>query len=706
MKEHLGHYDIIAELGRGGMGVVYKGYETSLNRYVAIKVLAESLAHDESVKERFLREARSMAALNDPHIIAIYFIGDDSGQTYFVMEFVDGESLGSLLKREGKLKPEQAAKIVYQTAQGLATAHDKGVIHRDIKPGNLMITAKGAVKIADFGIALSSQDFSKKLTSTGEFVGTPGYLSPEVCQGKPVDQRSDIFSLGIVLFECLAGRMPFTDESPLGLMLEVVKAEIPDVRTLNAEVDPELERILARMVAKDPTERYQSCQELVADLGKHPLIANHAGALALPVETAATGPLRTTPTRISQAAMTLSADATFAGEPLTAQRAGMTAPSPGLPRAAVPPARRTWAIGAAAAAALAVSAWAFRSDLPFVAPAPAGTAPTTAQDAMTSNEMSTTAATQASSPAPTRPVAGDRAYRSPSGAGSASDGTDADGGDAGLLDSQWLNDVPDEALAPGNDDAAAAYATAPGYPPPAYAPVVYYPPYAVPAFPVAYVSPSPWRFGFGLTIGLGTGWWGARYAYAPVSVGPVLQPGFAGSRPLPGGTMPATPVGATPAPANRPLPGATVSRALPGAAGTLASGLPVAAATAGPRAMPAQPAASIAGMGAATRTGSNAPARSAVRALSMGEATLPRTLADRQGTSAPASRVAGSARAPVAAWNRREQSVQLAAQHARREQVREQRAEAAQQAREAKAAHQREVARENHPRHHPQRQQH
>ena len=269
----IGHYRTLGLLGRGGMGVVYKGHEASLNRYVAIKVLADSLAHDESVKERFLREARSMAALNDPHIISIYYIGDDAGQTYFVMEFVDGESLGSLLKREGKLKPEQAAKIIYQTAQGLSTAHDKGVIHRDIKPGNLMLTSKGAVKIADFGIALSTQDFSKKLTSTGEFVGTPGYLSPEVCQGKPVDQRSDIFSLGIVLFECLAGRMPFTDESPLGLMLEVVKAEIPDVRTLNAEVDPELERILSRMVAKDPAERYQSCQELVADLARHPLVA-------------------------------------------------------------------------------------------------------------------------------------------------------------------------------------------------------------------------------------------------------------------------------------------------------------------------------------------------------------------------------------------------------------------------------------------------
>jgi serine/threonine-protein kinase len=281
MRTRLGHYDIVAELGRGGMGVVYKGHESSLNRYVAIKVLADSLAHDEAVKERFLREARSMAALNDPHIIQIYFIGEDEGgQTYFVMEFVEGESLGSMLKREGKLSVEQSAKVIHQTAMGLSTAHDRGVVHRDIKPGNLMINSRGAVKIADFGIALSNHDLSKKLTTTGEFVGTPGYLSPEVCLGKPVDQRSDIFSLGIVMFEMLAGRMPFTDESPLGLMLEVVKAEIPDVREINADVDPEIARILDKMIAKDPAERYQSCHELVADLGAHPLVAK-GGAIAL-----------------------------------------------------------------------------------------------------------------------------------------------------------------------------------------------------------------------------------------------------------------------------------------------------------------------------------------------------------------------------------------------------------------------------------------
>ena len=287
MKTRLGHYDIVAELGRGGMGVVYKGHESSLNRYVAIKVLADSLAHDEGVKERFLREARSMAALNDPHIIQIYYIGEDQGQPFFVMEFVEGESLGTLLKREHKVAVGPAAKIIYQTALGLATAHDKGVIHRDIKPGNLMVSSRGSIKIADFGIALSNQDMSKKLTSTGEFVGTPGYLSPEVCLGHQVDQRSDIFSLGIVLFEMLAGRMPFTDESPLGLMLEVVRAEIPDVRQLNGEVDEKIAWILSKMIAKEPADRYQSCHELAEDLFAHPLVSKPGPITIVPKVSAA-----------------------------------------------------------------------------------------------------------------------------------------------------------------------------------------------------------------------------------------------------------------------------------------------------------------------------------------------------------------------------------------------------------------------------------
>ena len=411
MKQQLGHYDIVAELGRGGMGVVYKGYETSLNRYVAIKVLADSLAHDQSVKERFLREARSMAALNDPHIIQIYFIGDDAGQTYFVMEFVDGESLGSVLKRDTKLTPEQAAKIVYQTAMGLSTAHDKGVIHRDIKPGNLMLSARGSVKIADFGIALSAQDFSKKLTSTGEFVGTPGYLSPEVCQGKPVDQRSDIFSLGIVLFECLAGRMPFTDESPLGLMLEVVKAEIPDITSLNSAVDPELSRILTKMVAKDPADRYQSCHELIEDLAHHPLVAKG-------------GPI-TLQTKMSPAAATMVGQKT----PISGQRPlPSTTPTPRpmpvaaienvaahesvLQRSSANAAPRSSALPFAIAAilllAFAGGAYAFRDRIPFLQQylgTSTATASTSAASTPTvaANTPSVTPAPSAPPPAPAPP---------------------------------------------------------------------------------------------------------------------------------------------------------------------------------------------------------------------------------------------------------------------------------------------------------------
>jgi serine/threonine protein kinase len=384
MRTRLGHYDIVAELGRGGMGVVYKGYESSLNRYVAIKVLADSLAHDEGVKERFLREARSMAALNDPHIIQIYFIGEDEGQTFFVMEFVEGESLGSMLKREGRLTVEQAAKVIQQTALGLSSAHDRGVVHRDIKPGNLMITSRGTVKIADFGIALSNEDFSKKLTSTGEFVGTPGYLSPEICLGKPVDQRSDIFSLGIVLFEMLAGKVPFTDESPLGLMLEVVQAKIPDVRQLNTDVDAEIAQILAKMIAKDPAERYQNCHELVAALSTYPPVAKGGPITAQPKMSTAAATLigRKTP---------VSGQTALPGTPATPMRSGIegantriTASVQPLPFVGPPapmhesvldrttavstqPPRRSgvpWAIAAILLLGVGASAYAFRDRIP------------------------------------------------------------------------------------------------------------------------------------------------------------------------------------------------------------------------------------------------------------------------------------------------------------------------------------------------------
>ncbi len=305
MQAKVGHYEIVSELGRGGMGVVYKGHEPALGRYVAIKQLAPSLAHDESIKQRFLREARSMAALNDPHIVQIYLIGEEDGQPFFAMEFVEGESLSALLKREGRMSAAHAARVIFQTAQGLATAHAKGVIHRDIKPGNLLLTTRGMLKIADFGIALSASDsLASKLTATGGFVGTPGYLSPEVCMGKPVDARADIFALGVVLFELLTGRMPFRDESPLGLMLEVVQTEIPDIRELNGEVDEQLAGILAKMTAKDPDARYASADDLAAALGEHPLVTRNAAVTARIVMSPAAATVVAPMTPIPQAMLT------------------------------------------------------------------------------------------------------------------------------------------------------------------------------------------------------------------------------------------------------------------------------------------------------------------------------------------------------------------------------------------------------------------
>ncbi|MGJ8662571.1 MAG: serine/threonine protein kinase [Marinicella sp.] len=265
-KKKFGHYEVVSELGRGGMGVVYKAWEPSLNRHVAIKALGEHLLGDEGLIERFTREAKSMAAINHPNVIQVYFIGMEQRQPYFAMEFIEGVSLDDLLRGNNVLTVPHAKEILRQACAGLAVAHDRDLVHRDIKPANLMLCDDGTVKVVDFGIA-QTREYGDKLTNTGEFVGTPGYLSPEVCTGKEVDARSDIFALGIVFYEMLAGKVPFENDSPLGLMLEVVQAEIPDIRAVNKKVDKKTSYILEKMIAKNPDERCQSCQEVIKQLG-------------------------------------------------------------------------------------------------------------------------------------------------------------------------------------------------------------------------------------------------------------------------------------------------------------------------------------------------------------------------------------------------------------------------------------------------------
>jgi serine/threonine protein kinase len=266
MKKKFGHYEVVSELGRGGMGVVYKAWEPSLNRHVAIKALGEHLLGDEGLIERFTREAKSMAAINHPNVIQVFFIGMEDNQPYFAMEFIEGISLDDLLRGNHVLTVAHAKEILRQACAGLAVAHDRDLVHRDIKPANLMLCDDGTVKVVDFGIA-QTREYGDKLTNTGEFVGTPGYLSPEVCTGKEVDARSDIFALGIVFYEMLAGKVPFENDSPLGLMLEVVQADIPDIRQVNKKVDKKTSYILEKMIAKNPEERFQSCQDVIKHLG-------------------------------------------------------------------------------------------------------------------------------------------------------------------------------------------------------------------------------------------------------------------------------------------------------------------------------------------------------------------------------------------------------------------------------------------------------
>lgn len=265
MSETIGHYEIVEEIGRGGMGVVYKAHEASLNRMVAIKVLGQHLAQDREYITRFQREAQAAAALNHPNIIQIYTIGEDSGRHYFAMEYVDGQSVQEMIRKQGRIPVSKAAEIVLEAAKGLAAAHDAGLIHRDIKPGNLMVDKNGIVKIADFGLALRPAD-QTRITSSGLLMGTPGYLAPEQCLDRTVDPRTDIYALGVSLFEMLTGKAPFTADSPAALIRKIVDGDTPDPTALAPDLDPELRRIVLKMMARDPDQRYQTCYQVAGEL--------------------------------------------------------------------------------------------------------------------------------------------------------------------------------------------------------------------------------------------------------------------------------------------------------------------------------------------------------------------------------------------------------------------------------------------------------
>lgn len=265
-----GRYELHRRLARGGMADVYLARDQLLDRPVAVKVLFPQYAADPTFVQRFRREAQDSANLNHPNIVGVYDWGEEGGTYFIVMEYVAGRSLADVLRQEGSLLPARAADIGIDMAAALGFAHKNGVVHRDVKPGNVLLSTDGQVKVTDFGIAraiASGQD--EDLTQAGQVMGTATYFSPEQAQGRPVDPRSDVYSLGVVLYEMVCGRPPFRGEDPLAVAYQHVQEQPTPPRQINADLDPTLEAIILKCLAKTPQTRYPSAEDLRADLRRY-----------------------------------------------------------------------------------------------------------------------------------------------------------------------------------------------------------------------------------------------------------------------------------------------------------------------------------------------------------------------------------------------------------------------------------------------------
>ncbi|NOZ57499.1 MAG: serine/threonine protein kinase, partial [Calditrichaeota bacterium] len=259
----ISHYEVVAEIGRGGMGVVYRAVDVRLGRTVALKFLPPELTSDDVARERFVREAQAASALDHPNICTIHEIDSTGeGRTFIVMACYEGESLRQRLER-GPLDEQQALDVVLQVAQGLAAAHRKGIVHRDIKPANIFLSEGGLVKILDFGLAKLAG--RAQITRDSTTLGTAAYMAPERYRGEREDLRSDIWSLGVVLYQMLTGGLPFEAEYEQAMMYAVLNEEPEPPSSKRPGLNPAWDAILAKCLAKDPDQRYATVEELIGD---------------------------------------------------------------------------------------------------------------------------------------------------------------------------------------------------------------------------------------------------------------------------------------------------------------------------------------------------------------------------------------------------------------------------------------------------------
>ena len=266
MISQLGRYEIVSELGKGAMGIVYKARDPLIDRIVAIKTISLNLADDEKeeYEGRFYQEAKAAGRLSHPNIVTVFDVGKSGDVAYIAMEFLQGRELRDILNDGKRMPVGQVLDIVVQVAQGLAYAHEHNIVHRDVKPSNIMVVRDGHVKITDFGIA--RMESAGVRTQTGMVLGSPKYMSPEQVMGKPIDQRSDIFSLGVMLYEMLTGQAPFSGENINAIMYQTLNAAPPPPSTLNPAVPGMLNFIVAKALAKEKADRYQSASEFANDL--------------------------------------------------------------------------------------------------------------------------------------------------------------------------------------------------------------------------------------------------------------------------------------------------------------------------------------------------------------------------------------------------------------------------------------------------------